>query len=499
MHFRIRRAPDGIIGEMPRTVPRLVWPVAAMVYALYFYGISTAGLLGPDEPRYASIAREMARSGDWITPRLWGEPWFEKPALLYWMEGAAFRAGLGTELAPRLPIALLSAAFLAFYWRVLKREFGARAAGFATAILGTGGAWIGFSQVGVTDLPLAASFSAAMLLLLGWIGRRETRGLTAAAALLGAAVLAKGLVPLVLALPAAWWCRGLLRRRPALARMALAFLLVALPWYLLCWLRNGHAFLLSFFWQHHFQRFTSSALMHVQPWWFYLPVFAAALLPWAPLLPLAARRGLYADPRRRFLAASVVFGFVFFSASANKLPGYLLPLVPAAAAILGLALDEARRARAWLAACALLLAIFPIAAGMLSPALGTGLTRVPWPVFHWTWTLPLAVAALVWALEARERRGAAVFSIAAAVAAGILYVKVAALPAVDASASARALWRQVAPHASETCVDGIGRAWRYGLNYYSETPLPDCSAAPRPLALVATPGGVPRLTATPAR
>jgi 4-amino-4-deoxy-L-arabinose transferase-like glycosyltransferase len=57
---------------MPRTVPRLVWPVAAMVYALYFYGVSAAGLFGPDEPRYASIAREMARSGDWITPRLWG-------------------------------------------------------------------------------------------------------------------------------------------------------------------------------------------------------------------------------------------------------------------------------------------------------------------------------------------------------------------------------------------------------------------------------------------
>src|SRR6266550_1081573 len=65
-----------------------------LLYLLYFFGLTNAGLVGPDEPRYAAIARQMAESGDWITPRLWGEPWFEKPALLYWMEGAAFRLGL---------------------------------------------------------------------------------------------------------------------------------------------------------------------------------------------------------------------------------------------------------------------------------------------------------------------------------------------------------------------------------------------------------------------
>jgi len=96
----------------------------ALVCVVYFYRLDAAGVLGPDEPRYASIGREMARSGDWITPRLWGQPWFEKPALLYWMTGAAFRLGLGPDIAPRLPVALFSVAFLIFFWWRLRREFG---------------------------------------------------------------------------------------------------------------------------------------------------------------------------------------------------------------------------------------------------------------------------------------------------------------------------------------------------------------------------------------
>ena len=126
---------------------------------LYFTGLSAAGMLGPDEPRYASIGREMARSGDWITPRLWGVAWFEKPALLYWMTGAAFRLGFNEDLAPRVPVALLSVLFLIFFQWILSREFGARAAWTATVVLGTSAAWLGYSFIGTTDLPMAAAFS----------------------------------------------------------------------------------------------------------------------------------------------------------------------------------------------------------------------------------------------------------------------------------------------------------------------------------------------------
>ena len=160
-------------------------------------------MLGPDEPRYAAIGREMARSGDWITPRLWGVAMVRKTRLLYWMTGAAFRLGFNEDLAPRVPVALLSVLFLIFFQWILSREFGARAAWTATVVLGTSAAWLGYSFIGTTDLPMAAAFSAAMLLSLDWIRTGDRRRLPLAAALLGIAVLAKGLVPLALTLPLA--------------------------------------------------------------------------------------------------------------------------------------------------------------------------------------------------------------------------------------------------------------------------------------------------------
>ena len=303
---------------MPRSLRFLA--TIPLVFFLYFFGLTAAGLSGPDEPRYASIAREMAHSGDWVTPRLWGEPWFEKPALLYWMEAAAFRLGLNDDLAPRLPIALASVAFLIFFYWVLRREFGDPAAAYATAILGTSVAWLAFSHVGTTDLPMSAAFAAAMLLSLGWIERGDRRWLPLAAALLGVAVLAKGLVPVVLALPLAWMGRRRLLDwfRPTVIA---TFAVVALPWYLLCFLRNGRRFLETFFWQQQFARFVTPERAHGQPFWYYVPVLVAALFPWIPMLIPIARRSLYSDTRRRFLLAWVLFGLLFFSASRKKLPG----------------------------------------------------------------------------------------------------------------------------------------------------------------------------------
>jgi 4-amino-4-deoxy-L-arabinose transferase-like glycosyltransferase len=140
--------------NMPRRLPHAEWLAMLAVGLVYFYGLSASGLLGPEEPRYAAVAREMARLGDWVTPRLWGEPWFEKPPLLYWMSGAGFRLGLGSVLAPRLPVAMLALAFLVFYWWILQREFGPRAVWYAVLMLGRAAGWAGFSQTAVTDLPL---------------------------------------------------------------------------------------------------------------------------------------------------------------------------------------------------------------------------------------------------------------------------------------------------------------------------------------------------------
>jgi 4-amino-4-deoxy-L-arabinose transferase-like glycosyltransferase len=476
---------------MPRKIPPLVWPAALLACFTYFYGLSATGLIGVDEPRYAAIARAMAWSGDWITPRLWGRPWFEKPALLYWVEGLAFRLGLGPELAPRLPVALCAVAFLIFFWWTLRREFSALAAWFATLILATTGGYLGYSQVGHMDLLLTATFSAAMLLALPWIAHGERRYLPAAAVLLGLALLAKSGVALVLMLPLAWFGRRRLGDllRP---RVTLPFLLVALPWYLACYWRNGMPFLRELFFKQQLQRLTSGA-EHVQPVWYYLPVFLALLLPWTPLALLLARRTAYDDPRRAFLLALVLWGLLFFSMAPNKLAGYVLPLFPATAALMGLALAETGNPRPLLACCAALLVAFPIAAHVLPYAVESGITHAPRPPLSVVWALPLALGALAWSLDARGRRLAAVFTLAAAASAGMIALKLQAAGELDRRASARQLWRQISPRAAEVCVARLTRSELYSLNYYSVIPLPACGAQPRRLEVRQSPGGPPYL------
>jgi len=475
-------------------IPRAWWLAIPLLAMLYFSGLSATGLLKEDEPRYASIGREMARSGDWITPRLWGQPWFEKPALLYWMTAAAFKLGAGEDLAPRVPVALVSVAFLIFFQWILGREFGAGAGWTAAIVLGTSAAWVGSSFIGTTDLPMTAAFSAAMLLSLEWLETGERRRLPLAAALLGLAVLAKGLVPLVLTLPLVWCGR---RRWTDLLRLPVSgvFLMVALPWYLLCYLRNGAVFLRTFFWEQHFERFTTTSLAHGQPFWFYLPVLAAALIPWTPLLVLLARRALYRDARRRFLLLWPLFVLVFFSISKNKLPGYLLPLAPAAAALMGIALAEAKRARWALPTAALCLVVIPAAIPMLPRALASGLSRAPLPAFQWTWLLPAALARALWWLERQGRRPAALAAIAVAATAAVVALKLIDLPAIDAAVSARPLWREIEGRRNAVCVESLHRSWRYGLNYYSVTPLPDCSQSPRPFRVWQQPGHAPLVRA----
>ncbi len=486
--------------EMPRKLAPLVCLAVPMAFVLYFYGLGSAGLIGPDEPRYASIGREMALSGDWVTPRLWGQPWFEKPPLLYWMTGAGFRLGLGTELAPRLPVALLSVAFLVFFWRILERQFGELAAWCGAFILGTCGLWIGFSYVGATDLPMAVMLSASMLLMLAWLRSKNPRLLIAAGALMGLAALAKGLLPLALAAPAApflWLASGPRQGGPSRARMAALgfapFLLVALPWYILCYSRNGVPFLREFFWRQHFERFTSTVLQHTQPWWFYIPVFLAGFLPWTPLLFLAFRRTILKDRRRLFLLAWMLFGLVFLSASVNKLPGYVLALLPPAAALAGIALAEARKAAVGLSICAVFLAAFPVAVESLPAAVASGVSSAGLPQFRWTWLLPAVLAAAVWLLDRRSRRFAAVAAVSLGAAAGLAYVKHAALPLVDREATARPLWNRIAAQAPGICLEELHRNWTYGLNYYSVIPLPSCSAEPKPLRVRQVPGKPPFL------
>ncbi|MEO8098378.1 MAG: glycosyltransferase family 39 protein [Acidobacteriota bacterium] len=462
----------------------------AALALLYLTSLGGVGFIGPDEPRYASIGRAMAQTGDWITPKLDGQAWFEKPPLLYWTTGAANRLGFSDEWAARLPVALMGLAFLIFFYGTLEREFSARVALTGTAILGTSAGWVALSFAAVTDLPMAAAFNAAMLVALfgpqalgargtgGREGRYKAQGYVAGF-FLGLAVLAKGFPPLVLIAPVFLVARG---KR---LRMMAACVATAGPWYLLCYGQNGAAFWNEFFWKHHVARFLSPELEHVQPWWYYFPILLAGLFPWTPLVALIARRRSLEDERVRFLLVFLGIGVLFFSSSTNKLPAYILPLLPAMAIVMAVAVDKLRAPGLWLAACAVLLAAIPTVAGILPDALASGISRVDvrWSM-GWLFLLP---ALAVWWLarddpdqQWSDRRKWAALVVALAAVLAVQYLKSEAFPAMDQKASVRAFWRANRNELAAACLDNVKRTWVYQLNYYEARAARDCREGDSP-------------------
>jgi 4-amino-4-deoxy-L-arabinose transferase-like glycosyltransferase len=428
-----------------------------------------AGFLGPDEPRYASIGREMARDGDWVTPRLNGSPWFEKPPLLYWTTAAANRLGLRDEWAARVPMALISLTFLIFFHEILRREFSSRLALAATAILGGSAGWLVASFAAVPDLPMSAALAAAMMIALF---DNRAASVWAAGALLGIAILAKGFIPAALFAPV-WWIA-----REKRLRILAAAAIVAAPWYLLCWTRNGSAFWNDFFWKQHVQRLISAqALQHGQPFWYYVPVMLVGLFPWTPLAALIGLKKAREDARVRFLLLWALGALVFFSIVPNKLPFYVLPLMPALAIVMAAALEAVRGRAWWLAASLGSLILLPSIAGTFPEAFLEGATRVRWH-FDPRGLIAVIAAASVWWISRQGRWTAALLVSSAIVAAGGAYLKLKTLAPLDQRDSTRAFWRAHRGEIGEACVDAdVPRAWVYGLSYYASHAVPDCGSS----------------------
>jgi 4-amino-4-deoxy-L-arabinose transferase-like glycosyltransferase len=445
--------------EFRLTPRRLALAAAAfLIGCLYFADLSGMGLVSKDEPRYADIARAMARTGDWILPRLWGAPWFEKPPLLYWLSAIGFSARLGPEAAPRLPVAVLSVAFLFYFWSRLRRIWNEKVATLAAGMLATSVGWLAYSHVAVTDLPLSAWFTAAVLF---WI----EGALGCAAVALGCAVLAKSLVPLVLFVPVL--AVDLPARKQWLrAKPFLIFLAVVLPWHIAAYIRGGYEWFRVLFVEQQFGRYFTPERQHVQPWWYYAPVLLLLLFPWFPLMPLALRSRK--DRGAKILLAVSGFGFVFFSASLNKLPGYILPLVPALCVLMALGLDRLAEAARLPALAVLLLGALPLAAAVVPAALATRLGAVALPWNQSTpWLVAAAIIAVILVFIARSFVFPSAFALAAC---GFLWFQFAVFPAIDQLASARPVWLKTHPD----CAPESDRGLAYGLNYYAERALPPC-------------------------
>ncbi len=441
---------------------------------LYLLDLGGVGFISTDEPRYASIGREMARSGDWITPRLDGSPWFEKPPLLYWMTALGHTLRLPDEWAARLPIALLSIAFLLLFFTIIKREFTPKIAIAAVTILATSAGWLAYSFGAVTDLPMSVLLGAAMLVTLF---EKRSWSPYAAGALLGFAILGKAFVPVVLFAPVFLIARG---KRLGIAVGCVA---VAAPWHLLCLARNGHAFWDEYFWRQQVSRFFTAERQHPQAWWFYVPVLLAGLFPWTPLIAVLGRRSTYSDERMRYLGVWLLYGLVFFSASHNKLAGYALPLMPGLALLIAVGMEKSAKMIPWLmAASAAMLIVLPTIVTALPQALVSGIAKTH---INTVLAFPfLLVAAVVWWLSWSGKPALAVLAVGMTVVFGVAYFKGATFPELDDRVSVRGFWRNHHTEASAACLDGVGRSWEYGLNYYAQHPYHLCAVGETPRIVV---------------
>ena len=457
------------------------------IACLYLYGLSRVGVLDPDEPRYLAIGRAMVQTGGFITPRLWGVPWFEKAPLLYWMTSLGAFAHLDTELSGRLPVALLSLSFLAAMFEFLRREFGAETAGISTVLLATSAGWLAYSSFALTDLPMSVFFSLAVFLALPLLraSRATAHGHAARFLLLGVclgfAALAKGLVPLALALPFAWF----LRRwwRSWLFALA-AFVVVALPWNAAVYFQNGNIFLREFYWKQHFERLYSASLQHVQPWYYYLPVCLAALFPWTPLFPLLLIYKRSWDVRKVFLASCFLFGFAFFSISLNKLPGYLLPLLPSVFALLGASVDWSRfkeSQRLWLLPCAVLIGLLPIVARALPEILAVGRFSLPHHLSIGRIAFFFSAAPTLAVLLTRRSWTGTILVLC--LVAGGLFLKIVSYPILDRSVSSRGVWQRIRYTKGTICDDWLDRDWKFGLALYAGKRYPLCDSGTFDFAL----------------
>lgn len=334
------------------TAARLGWAalIVATLAVCYFSNLGAVGFVGPDEPRYAWIARDMAETGDWITPRLYGKPWFEKPVLYYWMAGASFKLFGVSEATARLPSAICALfATLALAW-LAWRAYGEETARWLLLLLPTSVGMIGFSHAAATDMPFSAMVAIAMVcaaMALGLAQNEHTPilprtpwlALLLFGVFLGLAVLAKGPAAIILCGGAVFfWAIFTKRWRDAfrlLHPIAIAsFCVTALPWYILCARRNPDFFRV-FIIEHNFKRYLTPEFQHIQPFWYYVPVLLVMFFPWIAILIsgcLAFFQSLRGKEKINHLTLLLlsfsIFCLVFFSASRSKLPGYILPSVP---------------------------------------------------------------------------------------------------------------------------------------------------------------------------
>ena len=451
------------------------------IIVFYLYGLGHLPFVGPDEARYAQVAREMFETGDLVSPRLGGHLWFEKPALLYWLIIGSYTVFGVSEWSARLGPAICGLlSILAMFW------LGGRVSNAVKRMGLCSGLMLALS-LGFIVFSRAASFDVVVTMTLTWAlaffiasetadnDKQRRRLLAGFYVFIGASLLAKGLIGLVIPLGIVTAYYVLLRKWPAKPVWASLLwglplsALVAATWYGPMLARHGGHFVDEFIVQHHFARYLSNTYHHPAPVYFYIVILIMLSLPWTPFAIdalLQARKWLWKsdDPitrMRTFALAWIIVPLVFFSFANSKLPGYILPVLPALALLggerLAIWVNDGTRARWAMRATGLMCLAFAVSALVYSARTGEIPTHVSLLI-----TAPCIIAGTLTLLPAISRVIQLV-SIAIAVATLALGALHAAAPGYAEQETSKFLLQQAGER-------GYDRTVIYGLQRDDRTP-----------------------------
>ncbi len=468
--------------------------IAGFCAFLFFYGMGQFGLIGADEPRYAQVAREMLDRHDWITPVLGGRAWLEKPPLYYWQAMLAYSLFGVSDVSARLPAAvdatlLVIAVYL--FFRRFRRGVEVDAALITASCAGV----IGYARAASMDMALASTFSAGMLAWWAWRESEKRIYLALFYAFMALGMLAKGPVaPFLAAAVIALFSLATREFRLVVKTLwlpgLLLFCVMALPWYFAVQMRNPQ-FFREFILEHNLARFSSDLYHHRQPFWYYLPVTALAFVPWTVFVVAAfvqtvrtwwgERKSGSATPDLEWQFGLFVCGWltapvVFFSISQSKLPGYILPALPAGAVLLAdylrqhFALEEDESVPKGLAVLHALVAAAPMVPSVLIAYVITQHRLPAGRPMLFALAIAFALcAAIALTLASRLRLRMLRFVTLIPVVLSVAAVLKLGTTSIDQTLSARPLAVELASvetHSLPLAVCGLSREMEYGLAFY---------------------------------
>lgn len=309
-------------------------------------------LIDPDEGRYAEIPREMLERGDFLTPTLNYVKYFEKPPLLYWINAASLKLFGLNEFAARLPSALCGILTVLATYIIARRVYGRRTAILSAVILGTSIGFVIQSRIILTDMLLTLCLTGALGAFIIAAQREGRRSQEIPWYLFyffcALATLTKGLIGIVFPTGIIFWYMLIAKRWRLLKEMRLLsgtflYFAISAPWFILVSLKNPE-FANFFFIHEHFERFTSTVHGRYQPFWFFLPILFATMLPWSLFIPAAIARAWRNKNNEEgkgglFLVIWTIVIFLFFSKSNSKLIPYILPIFPPLAILIANSFD----------------------------------------------------------------------------------------------------------------------------------------------------------------